>query len=210
MVLAEIERLANKGNLASGAFNIRSTLRDQVIPEFYRDLGDVTWLRKPFVVNVVPAARTYDLPCDFGSMITVGAKECPLPYIGEDPYLVNLAEVQQTASRPRGWYIVPSTEKRWKAIRFDAPSDMSYQVPLLYLAILEFGDDADDLELSEFIPWKYQPALIEALKREIYLDRYGQGDPRYTAAANKYDMIVEQAKSGGHDLAQRNYAIYAD
>ena len=210
MLLSQIEAMAGKGNIATGAFNVRNTLRFEVIPEFYRHVGDVTWLRRGTTITVVPGERTFRLPRDFRSVISAGGKERPLCYIGEDPVLVARAEAQQTASCPRGYYIVKDAECKWRAIKFDAPSDMEYLVPLVYRSRLSFGNDADEVELDEFIPEDYQQALLQGLKAEIYLDRYGQGDERYKTAAARFIEICEQAKEGAHDLAQRNYAVYCD
>lgn len=210
MTLSQIEQLANKGNLAQGAFNIRATLRFIVIPEFYRRISDVTWLRRHRTLSVVNPTRQYDLPLDFRSMISVGSQDYPLQYIGEDPSLVAEAELATTPARPRGYWIVQDTDSKWRAIRLSTIPDIAYSVPYTYRSRLYFLNDADDVQLDEYIPEDYQPALIEGLKAQMYLDRFGQQDTRYQVAAGKFMEIIEDAKEGAHDLAQRNFAIYAD
>lgn len=209
MKLSAIEQLSNKGNLATGAFNLRSTLRFEIIPEFYRRISDATWLRRYGILSVVPPTRVYDLPRDFRSMITVGG-DPGLRYIGEDPNLIVGAELNTTASAAKGYYIVQSSETKWRAIKFDAIPDMNYSIPYTYRSRLVFHNDADDLELDEYIPEDYQQALIYGLRRDIYLDRFGQLDQRFQVAANKFEQVIEEAKEEAHDLARRNYAIYCD
>lgn len=220
MRLSQIEAAASKGGIATGAFNIRSALRFEVIPEFYRKIGGVSWLNRHNRINVIPDLRDYDLPRDFRSMVSVGgaiwpntyARSEPLRYIGEDPALVTASEAATTASQtaPQGYYIVYSVERKMRAIRIDTIPGMPFTLPYVYRSRLVFHSDVDDVELDEFIPEDYQQALIQGLKREIYLDRFGQGDPRYQVAAAKFEEICEETRAGAHDLALRNYAIYCD
>jgi hypothetical protein len=211
MKTSQIEALSNKGNLASGAFNLKTTLRFEIVPEFYRRMGDVTWLRRNRKLDVIAPERQYNLPMDFRSMVSVGGcGAAELRYIGEDPLLVTAAELATTASRPHGYYIVHDDEGQWRAIKFDAIPDMNYTVPYVYRSRLVFHNDSDDVELNQYIPEDYQQALIQGLRREIMLDRFGQLDKRYEAAAAKFEEICEEAKQGAHDLATRNYAVYCD
>lgn len=211
MKLSQIESQANRGHLAAGAFNIRSTLRFEVIPEFYRKVSDATWLRRNRLFKLVPPQREYDLPIDFRSMISVGNKGAELKYIGEDPMLVTAAEMAVTASCPAGYYFVQDSENLLqKAIRFSAEPDMEYSLPYVYRSRLVFHNDADDTELDEHIPPDYQQALIQGLRAEIYLDRFGQQDQRYVVADQRFREIIEEAKEGAHDMARRNYAVYCD
>lgn len=217
MTLSQVEQAANRGNIANGSFNIRHVLRFEVIPEFYRKVGDVRWLRKNATLPVSANDREYDLPADFRSMIAIyrpvagsNGKPEALRYIGEDPALVAEAEINTEAGPPTAFYIVQSSESQWRAIKFDSPPDMAYTLPYVYRARLTFGSDTTDLDLDQYIPEDYQQALVQGLRREIYLDRFSKDDQRYIVAAQKFEEICEEAKEGAADLAQRNYAVYAD
>ena len=84
MTLSQIEQLAGKGSLASGAFNIRAVLRFEILPEFYRRISDVTWRRRVHTISVVADTRVYDMPRDFEMMISAGVNDGELKYIGEE------------------------------------------------------------------------------------------------------------------------------
>lgn len=218
MTLAQIEQAANRGNIASGSFNIRHVLRFEVIPEFYRKVGDVRWLRKNDTLPVSASDRDYDLPADFRSMIAVyrpvtgsNGEAQELTYIGENPLLVAEAEINTTAGAPTGFYIVRhSTESTWRAIKLDCPPDTTYSLPYVYRSRLAIPNETFDAELDQYIPEDYQSALIWGLRAQIYLDRFSQDDQRYPVAENKFAEICEEAKEGAADLARRNYAVYAD
>jgi hypothetical protein len=219
MTLNEIEIAANRGNLGSGDFHLKHTLRYEVLPEFYRKVSeaDPTWLKKTSTLNILTSTRVYNLPEDFRSMVGVyyqapyAAKPSEIRYIGEDPKLVAMAEIVTAAARPLGYYIVQRTDNsKFRALKIDRPSDNAYTFPYTYRSRLIVSDDVADTELDGYIPEEYQQALIVGLRREILLDRFGQGDQRAAAAAQQFEEIVEQARSGGHDLARRNLAIYCD
>jgi hypothetical protein len=123
-----------------------------------------------------------------------------------------MAEIVTAASRPLGYYIVQrSDNKKFRALKTDRPPDNVYTFPYTYRSrLVVAADDIDDTELDQYIPEEYQQALIAGLRREILLDRFGQGDQRAGIAASQFEEIIEQARSSGHDLARRNLAIYCD
>jgi hypothetical protein len=218
LTLNDIEVSANRGNIANGGFNIRRVLRFEVVPEFYRRIGDVRWLRRNNTITTTAGDREYDLPRDFRSMIAVyrssaatGEKPGELRYIGEDPALVAQAELNTQPGPPSGFWIVKhSTEETFRALKLDAPPDQAYTMPYVYRSRLVFANENDNIDLDRYIPEDYQQGLIYGLRAEIYLDRFSQNDPRYGVALNKFAEVIEQAKEGASDLARRNHAIYAD
>jgi hypothetical protein len=219
MTLNEIEIAANRGNIAGGDFGLKHTLRYEVLPEFYRKVSeaDPTWLKKTSTLSIVTSTRVYNLPQDFRSMVGVyyqapyAAKPSEVRYIGENPQLVAMAEIVTAPSRPLGYYIIQRTDnKKFRALKIDRPADTSYTFPYIYRSRLIVSDDIDDTELDQYIPEEYQQALIAGLRREILLDRFGQGDQRAGIAASQFEEIIDQARNSGHDLARRNLAIYCD
>jgi hypothetical protein len=213
----QIETFSNRGDIASSDFDIKGILRLSVVNKYLNDIGDVNWLRKTMTITTSPNVQKYDGPNDFGSMIELyppylvaGSKkagEGSLRYIGEDPDLVAVAEVTTLASRPQGYYIAQrQSDSLWKAIKFDVPADAAYVMTGIYRRNVYWADLTSSVDMSQYIPEELQWGLVCGLRAEIFLDRYGQGDPRYQREKDNRDTWVMTAQSK-HDLARRNYIV---
>lgn len=209
MTLTDVEVIANRGNIATAEFRIGLILRKKVLPEFYREVyaeSDPTWARKTATLDTVINTRAYMLPADFQQMVRFDG----LKYIGEDAELVLKAEKSTntgTQGSPEGYYIVRLKKGR-QELRLAGWPSQAASYPYVYRSRLVVVDEADDIELDDFIPQDYQDALIEGLWAEILLDRVGQGDPRYGAAREGFLRICDAARTQAHDPARRNYAVY--
>jgi len=217
MTLTEIQTVANRGSIATADFDIGKCLRQEVMREFAQKVGeaDPTWLRRSSTISLTAGVQLADLPDAFRSMVVVYEaglnsqnEPVPMTYIGEDALRVARAEITTERGAPGGYYIVQrQSDSKWKRIKFDRPADTSYTIPYVYRVDLIFAD-ADNPELDQYMPAEIQHALIHGLRREIYFDRYGQGDPRYQRAADRFDELCLLAQ-GFHDHARRNYAVYS-
>lgn len=213
MRLSQIEAAVTRGDHAAGDFDVKGTLRFEVIPAFYRLVKEARWLRKVATMQVSSASRYYSLADDFRSMteafLNSTERRCELTYIGENAEFVAAAELSTTPARPSGFYIVPrTTDGLLRGLKFNATPDSTYLLVYVYRSGLVFANDNEDYELDRFIPEDFQPALINELKAEMLWDRYGIGDQRGDREHAKFLAICEQAVTGGTDLARRNHHVY--
>lgn len=203
MTTEKIESLADVGGLAQPDINLKSVLRNKIVPEFYHDVGYVSWRRKTATLALtagVQSGSTTDLATDFDSMMDVSIhqapplKDTPLTYIGDDPVKIAKAEANTVQSKPTGWYLIrPSATTALRRMKFDAPSDAAYTVYYTYYSRVVFADDAAIVDMDGYIPTKFQWGLVEGLKAYLYGVRYGMGDQRYAAATQEFEQYKARA-----------------
>jgi len=96
-----------------------------------------------------------------------------------------------------------SLTPRWfQRVGFQAPLDKPYTLVAVYYCQVPFPDNVTEIDLSQYIPENFQYALVYGLRRNIYTDRYGQGDKRAEAAAATFLKGIETAKRGDMELAR--------
>ncbi len=204
MTTLEIEGYANEEGLVIGSadMNLLVRLRRKVIPKFYTDVGECAWRRKNATIAIVAGTRDYDLPANFGKMLETpltadadGDKRS-LAYIGENVEAMSLATADTDQGAPTGYWFVrvagPPTLLR--AIRLNKIPDQSLTLYYSYLSLLQFSDNTTSVELDNYIPPQFQWALVDALKKEIYLGRIPVGDQRLTTAIADYESVVMDAQ----------------
>lgn len=212
MTTAEIESAANRGNIATADFVIGQVLRRQVIPQFLEDVGVTSWRKAYKTITTVAGTQYYDLDANFLKVheayrITNGGiDDPPLEYIGEDPRKVALAEANTTRSAPTGYYITIDGASAgaglWRRMKFQAPPDAVYAIQVVQLTYIPFADDTTSLNLKPYIPEQFHWGLVTGLRKEIFFDRFGQGDPRYDRANADYQEWVGRAQAH-RELARR-------
>lgn len=208
MTTVDIETNANRGQVARD-MNVGAVLRYQIIPEFLQDVKYCAWRKKWATITTVVGTRGYALAADFAEMREVqivGYDE--LEYIGQDSQKVFAAEATTHSARPQGYYLgrdSGATVGAFKHLFFDALPDAVYTVRYCYLYKIPFADDVNAVDLEAWIPAEFHWALVEGLKREIYEDRFGLGDPRAAKAAEQFESWkaraqanTEVAKHGAH------------
>lgn len=214
MLTSSIETYAATGDLSSPDIDLKVMLRRNVVPAFLSDVGYPSWRRKPATFNCVASTQSYDLPDDFWQMqvvnIVLGTDDpSDVPYIGDDPQKVLLAEAATTLGKPGAYYLTRrTTTYLFKKLKFDVPPDAAYVCRYSYYSGIEFTDDTTAVELDKYIPAQFQWALVEGLKREIMFIRFGIGDSRYQASDNAYQAWVTRA-AGSPELARRNTVHYS-
>lgn len=195
-------------------------LRHVVIPKFLLDVdqlcGKVWWRRATLTLAFTSAGRNYDLPRDFDWLedlrLVVGGtlRGTGLKYIGEDALRIEAAEASTDPGEPAAYYFVEGTqvetqpEPKRQAIRLDVTPDTTYTAHGVYYKKVPFADDSTVLDLDPYVPRQYQGALIEALRAEIFLDRYGIGDERYAIQQAKYENWITRL-SGKKEAAARSH-----
>jgi len=198
MTTATIAAAADTKGLAGSDMDLQVLLRRNVIPAFLEDVGYVSWRRQATTASVALGARYFALAtANFWHMKTVALateEETPLNYIGDDEVQVLKAEANTTNAKPTGYYMKIHTDGTWRAY-FDAPFDSARTVAYVYDTNILFADDTTVVNLDIYIPSQFQWALVEGLKAEIFYDRYGVGDDRYTAAKAKRDEWVQRARN---------------
>lgn len=104
----------------------------------------------------------------------------------------------------------PSGSARWfQRAAFQAPLDKDYSMVAIYYMQVPFVDNTTDVDLSQFIPENFQYTLIYGLRRNIYIDRFGQGDQRAEAAAAKFqDGITTARLRGDMEMARVHRAKF--
>lgn len=202
MTTLQIVNYANEDQLATGAndIDLEVRLRNQIIPEFEMDVGQVSWRRKTATINVLSAERDYSLPADFDEVLelpflTGGGQTTEVVYVGENAAKIAASEADTVPGRPDGYWIIrnTSTPNFMRRIRFTKIPDASYVFRYGYLWTLEFADSTTTIELDNHIPRKLQWALVERLRAELLASRYGVGDARYAAAMAAYEKRVNSA-----------------
>jgi hypothetical protein len=201
MTTLEIENLSDPGGLSLADFNKAAVLRHEIIPEFFEDVGYVTWRRLPITEGLAQSRNYVDLTrpnyyiSHIRSVYLTDDFDTPLTFIGDDPIKVLKAKVNTTPGRPGGWYI-ESTGTNFERISFDAIADITYTVAIEADTHIKFEDDTTAVQLDQFIPEFFQWALVEGLRRELYFHRYGVGDQRGATAGQKFnDWKVRAQKS---------------
>jgi hypothetical protein len=216
----QIESLANRGNIAKADFNIKTTLRRLVIPRFLLQVdnvvGQVHWRRKTLSLDFTTSDRDKDLPTDFdrfdevylaSTASSTGLESEPLDYIGEIPENVLKAEVATTAAKPTAYYIVAGDTNPF-GMKMAVPLDQNYTAKGVYFRLIPFTDDVTEVDLDDYIPWQYQAAIVHLLRAEIYADRYGFGDQRYTEEKQRGDEFIAMM-AVKKEPAPRNRAVFA-
>lgn len=224
MLTSEIETIANRGNLASPDMNIKLILKKKVIYDFLIDVGEVTWRKRNRALYFQAGVRFYDMVDDFLKMLVIyrpGASATTpfadpprLAYIGEDPRAVAIAEMTTELGTPSGYYIGArdvdgdNADGEMKRIYLNCPPIASETYSCVYLPYPVFRDEQEDVQMNRYIPEMLQYGLVSGLRAEVYLDRYGQGDKRYTEEQARFDAAKARA-AAHHDLGTREYAVYA-
>lgn len=223
MLTSEIESLANRGNLAGPDLNIKSMLKRNIIQQYLIDIGEVTWRKRARSLYFQANVRFYDMVDDFYKMIeiyTPSTSATPfadpprLHYIGEDPRLVAIAEMTTTSGTPGGYYIGARDtdgdvgDGEMKRVYLNCPPTESVTYSAVYLPYPVFRDDQEDVQINKYIPEPLQYGLVCGLRAEILLDRYGQGDKRYTAENDRFEKWKTRAMNH-HDPGKREYAVFA-
>lgn len=212
MTTDQIEQAANRGDIATGDMNLKMILRRSVVPQFLEDVGRVSWRRKTTPINTVIGDRKYALPTDFVQAHGVYLPtdyDNSLKYIGEDPDRLARAESNVTNGAPTGYYITQNTSgtAAWQSLALEAPASAVLALRVVYYFFARFADDSTAVDMAQHIPEQFHFGLVEGLRMEIFLDRFGQGDPRYVAVEGKYQSWVARA-SGRRELGTRNYANF--
>lgn len=204
MTTATIESAANPGNLATGDFQIGTILRRKVVPRFLEDVGRIGWRRRSVPLTVTAGQRQTDLPADFFEVSSVWPEG--MKYIGEDDVLVAAAEANTVPGTPSGYWLVPSATAGRTAIRFDVSASADFAFQVFYYYQIPFAADDTALDFAAWVPTQYHWALVELLRREIFFDRFGEGDPRFATADNEYKWWLAQIVPK-RELARRNKVI---
>lgn len=196
MTTADIETIANKGTVARD-LNVGQVLRRQIVPEFLLDVKACGWRKKWATISTVAGTQNYALASDFGEMreVQIVGYE-PLEYIGEDAEKVFAAKAATARARPTGYYLgrdPGSTGAAFKYLFLNAPADGVYTIRYNYFYIIPFSDDVTSVDLVAWIPDEFHWGLVEGLKREVYEDRFGLGDPRAAKAAERFEKWKSRA-----------------
>jgi len=203
MTTAVIEGYANEEGLVIGSsdINLKVRLRRKVIPKWEMDVGECAWRRKNGTLNVTAGDREYDLPADFGKMLDLpewrdsSRTVRRLQYIGENTTAMAEAESSTTPDSPTSYYFtrVTGPPTALRAIKLNVIPSAAFTLYYSYLSEIQFADLTTDVELDNYMPLKFQWALVEALKMEIYKGRISINDPRLTDAKGEYQGYVDAA-----------------
>lgn len=203
MTTAEIEGYANEEGLVIGSsdINLKVRLRRKVIPKWEMDVGECSWRRKNGTLPVTAGDREYDLPADFGKMLDLpewrdsSRTVRRLRYIGEDSTAMAEAEASTTPGSPTAYYFsrVTGPPTVLRAIKFDVIPSAAFTLLYSYLSEIQFADLTTAVELDNYMPLKFQWALVEALKLEIYNGRISIHDERVKTAKEEYQSYVDRA-----------------
>jgi len=205
MTSAEVISKANSGNIASPEMDLQCVLFDEILPEFLLDIGRVSWVMRPTTASVAASAQTFDLPADCRRVefLILPNATSPLPYIGEDQARVVKAEANTTAGTPTGWYYAPDANGVvCKRVKFDCPFLAAATVSYTYRFRIDPASN-----IAVYVPVEFHAGLVAGVKREIYLDRWGIGDKRVEAAAQKFSEWKERVMADRELAPAGNYVV---
>jgi hypothetical protein len=214
MTTLQIEQYADPQSLKLGDFDIKAQLKLNVIPEFMEDVGYVVWRRRFVTANLGAGLNYLDVPSTtttFGHLKEVYVPpydpQDKLAYIGEEPQRILTAKANTTAAKPAEYWM-ESDGNIFTRIYFQAPADVAYTMGYAYDIHIKFSDVEASVQLNTYIPEQFQWALVEGLKRELYRNRNGVGDPSFVSAAQAFEAWKQRAKKSP-ELAQKRRYLYA-
>lgn len=231
MTTVDIVTNADPGNLASPDLNLNVELRRYVVPYFYSmpdvddplggGVGYAQWRRKDVSQAINQGDTSFNLPADFHEMkfISLGQQvtsnpnldfECgELQYIGEDGALVAQADnATQINGRPGGYYFGGNPGAM--TLKFNTPADQAYTCRYIYYNGINFTDNTTLVDFANFIPDRYQWALVELLRTSLYGQRFGIEDNRYGFAAGRAKSILATARKNVEQSNQGKRARFAN
>lgn len=207
MTTNEVIALADKGGIAAPDMDLQAILVHSIVPELEDATKAAWWRRKSTTVALVAGTLRYGLPLDLRSIVhlrlTADAQD--LPYIGEDPVKVLAAE---TAARdtPAGYFVEvggPGSEPYGLAL--SCPPAQDAAAYMVYRRAILTPEDGSGFDMGARMPRELHWALVEGLRREIYLERSGKDDTRFIAAAANFEgwkaraqNFLEAGAAGGY------------
>lgn len=195
MTSEEVILQANVGGIAGPDLNLPVILREKVLPEFLADVRTPSWRRKATTLTLVAGTRKYDLPGECEQVLEVYSDlgAMPLEYFGEDPRKVLAAEAA-TAGTVIGYAVeIPAESGARCGLALNCPPDASGTLYVWYARAVWLAEDGPVIDLDTRMPRRWQWALVEGLKREIYLERFGLGDARFQVAAAEFAEWKQRA-----------------
>lgn len=208
MTVAKVLQQANRGNIAGPNIDLNSVLFDQIIPEFVIDVGSASWLMRYDSATIAAGGRTFDVPGDSDriELVKLPGATKPVPYIGEDAERVSQAEAATLQSNtPDGWYYVDNDEGVANArVKFSLPFASAITV---YYAYRRRIPEDGTVDLTPYIPQKFHVALVLGVRREIMLDRYGEGDARASIVASQFEEWKDRARDDRETAPAGNFVV---
>lgn len=195
MTTDEIINQANVGGLAGPDLDLSTILREKVLPEFLTDIRSLDWRRCMVDLPVAAGDRKADLPLNCEMVIEVysDVNGDPLEYIGEDPRKV-MAASSASVGTPGGYLIEQPAESGARiGIALDCPTASALTLYCWYAQAVWLAEDGTNVDLDSRMPRRWHWALVEGLKREIYRERFGESDTRYSLAAREFEAWKARA-----------------
>lgn len=182
MNVTELLALADPSGLAKPDLDLKAILAKKIAPEFLHDIRGVSWRRRFFTFTTEVGVQTYDMPSTFGTALSarISGSDVPLEYIGESDEKIVAALNSPSSGKPYSyWFALAGDDSNaLQQLWFNCPADVaSYTVQVWYKWIVP-PDLPDDFGFDSYIPSWLQYGLVAGLKRELYVERYGLGDPR--------------------------------
>ena len=201
MTTATIESEANRTGLATADMNLSVLLRHKTIPLFFERVGKTAWRRKVASTNTVVNQNYVDLATDFHFLEKVYfgtsnfTEDGDLTYIGDSYEELAAASAATVAADPSKFYLGYTAAGALQRMYFQAPAATVGAIRYIYYRFAVFADDTTSVNMNQYVPEQYQWGLIEALKEDIFFDRYGVGDNRYEAQRERAMEWVVRAQS---------------
>ena len=208
MTTATIQSEANRTGQASADMDLGVLLRRKTIPLFFERVGKPVWRRKVTSTNTVINQNYVDLAIDFHSLekayfgtanFTDGGD---LTYIGDSYEELAAAAAATVAADPAKFYLGYTAAGALQRMYFQAPAATVGPIWYIYYRFAVFADDTTSVNMAQYIPEQFHWGLVEALKEEIYFERYGLGDHRYEA---QRDRAMEWAVRAQTSMEMANH-----
>ena len=201
MTTATIESEASRTGQQGADMSLAVLLRDKTIPLFFERVGKPVWRRKVASTNTVVNQNYVDLATDFHSLEKVYfgtsnfTQDGDLTYIGDSYEELAAASAATVAADPSKFYLGYTAAGALQRMYFQAPAATVGAIRYIYYRIAVFANYTTTVDMAQYIPQQFHWGLVEALREDIFFERYGVGDNRYEAQRERAMEWVVRAQS---------------
>ncbi len=229
MTARQICDIANSTGMASRDTDLMVMLGANVLPAYLHDIGYTSWMRRDVDIIVGQGDWSFPIPIHIVWVQSVSPKNVPgqpvdpnrqytteLRYIGED-MAGRRSTVAPTATGDPDSYTItlditdlqlnPATGRRRIWLNKILSAETTYRVT--GTVGLGAGEDyTSDYNMNDIVPPEYQWGLVEGLKAQLVLERWGQADRRYPLYRDQRDAWVMRAQER-KEMTRQNHYVYA-
>lgn len=227
MTASTICTLANSSGMASRDLSLMTLLCANVLPAFLHDCGYTAGGRRVHNVEVAIGEWTFPIPIYLSWVQSISPQYAPGVTTSSEQYA---SELRYIGESQNGQRVTAAPTESGDPDSFSISLDIADQIgggsgrrrvwlnkiltrAITYRVVAQVGmgitgdDFTSDFEMNEVVPPEYQWGLVDGLKAELALDRWGQNDRRYTEYMNKRNVWVARAQERT-EMTRQNHYVY--